>query len=199
MFQHILLVTDLSAVSEHAFEVATALARVQAARLSVLHVYVVSPETLASAPDEESECTWPGVVRARQILERLVAGLRATGLRADGIVRIGDATTRILEVARERDFDLVVTGTHGRKGLARLWKGSVAEEVLRGSGTPVLVVPTDADQVIAVPSCGANARSRVPGPRRGPEPADEPRPTGDVAPVEAVPSARGPARLTLVR
>ena len=52
----------------------------------------------------------------------------------------GDPATAILEVARENSADLIVIGTHGRKGLLRILMGSVAESVLRGATCPVLVV-----------------------------------------------------------
>ena len=150
MFQHILLATDLSDASEHAFCTATALARALAARLTVLHVYEVSAGTLGCTPDAEAERTWPGAIRIRELLDGLVTGLRATGLRAEGVIRFGSAARRIAEVARERNVDLVVTGTRGRTGVARFWYGSVAEQVLRRSSAPVLTVPMRSRNVIGM-------------------------------------------------
>ena len=51
----------------------------------------------------------------------------------------GDAVTEILRHAREEHSDLLVVGTHGRSGVARLVLGSVAERVARQSPCPVLV------------------------------------------------------------
>jgi nucleotide-binding universal stress UspA family protein len=151
-FQHILLATDLSDASESAFGVATALARGSAARLSILHVYEVSARTLACASPAVAERTWPGPIRVRNELDRIVTGLRATGIRAEGMIRFGAPAHWIAEVARQRSVDLVVTGTHGRRGLARLWYGSVAEQVLRRSRTPVLIVPIADARVFAISS-----------------------------------------------
>jgi nucleotide-binding universal stress UspA family protein len=52
----------------------------------------------------------------------------------------GPAGEAIVETARVRDIDLIVMSTHGRSGLGRLVLGSVAETVLRGTTTPILVV-----------------------------------------------------------
>jgi nucleotide-binding universal stress UspA family protein len=52
----------------------------------------------------------------------------------------GDASKVILEVAQEIHAGLIVMGTHGRTGLARLLVGSVAEKVLRSAPCPVLTV-----------------------------------------------------------
>jgi len=156
VFDHILLATDLSEVSEGAFRIASALARAHASRLTLLYVYEVSAHTLAGMPDAEAERTWPGPIRVRGELDAIATGLRATGVRADAVIRFGDAARRIAEVAREERVDLVVTGTHGRSGLARLWYGSVAEQVLRSCGMPVLAVPTSSAIVIGI---RAGARS----------------------------------------
>ncbi len=151
-FEHILLATDLSDASESAFGVAAALARGSAARLSILFVYEASARTLALASPAVAERTWPGPIRVRNELDRIVTGLCATGIRAEGMIRFGAPAHWIAEVARQRSVDLIVTGTHGRKGLARLWYGSVAEQVLRRSRTPVLTVPMTDGRVIAISS-----------------------------------------------
>lgn len=57
----------------------------------------------------------------------------------------GQATAKVLEIAPE--FDVLVVATHQRKGLSRLWMGSVAERLVRTAAIPVLVVHLDADLV----------------------------------------------------
>lgn len=52
----------------------------------------------------------------------------------------GEAADEILRLAQELDCDLIVMGTHGRKGLPRLLLGSVAEKVLREATCPVLTI-----------------------------------------------------------
>jgi universal stress protein A len=57
-------------------------------------------------------------------------------------VRQGQSAEEIVRLATERKADLIVMGTHGRTGLARLLAGSVAESVLRTAPCPVLAVRT---------------------------------------------------------
>ena len=65
MLDGILLATDLTLASERALDLATGLSRSLRARLTVVHVYAVSPSTLAGTPPAVAERTWPGGVRAR--------------------------------------------------------------------------------------------------------------------------------------
>jgi nucleotide-binding universal stress UspA family protein len=54
--------------------------------------------------------------------------------------RVGDPAEEILRYAKENDIDLIVMGTHGRKGLDRVFFGSVAEKVVKQAPIPVLTV-----------------------------------------------------------
>lgn len=51
----------------------------------------------------------------------------------------------IVEYAKKEDIDMIVMGTHGRSGLSRALLGSVAENVVRSTSCPVLLVPSDKD------------------------------------------------------
>jgi nucleotide-binding universal stress UspA family protein len=55
-------------------------------------------------------------------------------------ILIGDAATEILNLVEKEDFDLIVMGTHGRKGLDKVIFGSVAERVVKGANCPVLTI-----------------------------------------------------------
>lgn len=74
--------------------------------------------------------------RARSMKARLVAA----GLRAEADPREGDPASQILAAASEAGADLIVLGTHGRTGLARLMLGSVARNVLMHASCSVLIV-----------------------------------------------------------
>ena len=64
---------------------------------------------------------------------------------------VGVEWEQILEVVKARNADLIVMGTHGRRGLSRLFLGSVAEKVVRISPVPVLTIrgPLDGDKPAA--------------------------------------------------
>ena len=67
-----------------------------------------------------------------------------SGVEAKGQVLIGYAAEEILSRAKEEEVDLIVMGTHGRKGIDRILFGSVAEKVVKNADMPVLTVrPTD--------------------------------------------------------
>ena len=55
-------------------------------------------------------------------------------------VMLGDPSDAVLNYTREHNMDMVIMGTHGRKGLDRVIFGSVAERVIKGAHIPVLVI-----------------------------------------------------------
>ncbi|MBM3161964.1 MAG: universal stress protein [Chlorobi bacterium] len=73
-------------------------------------------------------------------LNELKNGLLAKGLKVEGSVEIGNPADVILEKASELDVNLIIMGSHGKKGLSRLIMGSVAETVVRKADCPVLIV-----------------------------------------------------------
>ncbi len=78
------------------------------------------------------------LARWRNEAERRLLGRVTTALAAEAAG--GDTAAEVARVAREGDFDLVVMGTHGRRGIRRLVLGSVAELVVRSAPCPVLVI-----------------------------------------------------------
>jgi nucleotide-binding universal stress UspA family protein len=104
--------------------------------------------------------TWPGVdptdeqirvVReAEQYLEGVRGQLAAKGVRrVESSVWYGPPASAIVEAALVTKADLIVMTTHGRSGLGRLILGSVAEAVLRGTATPILLLRSDGAPVQA--------------------------------------------------
>jgi nucleotide-binding universal stress UspA family protein len=74
---------------------------------------------------------------ARRLAE---PGMATTTLAVRMHVRVGTPADEIVALAKELDADLIVVGTHGRRGVRRLLLGSVARAILRHAGCPVLVV-----------------------------------------------------------
>jgi nucleotide-binding universal stress UspA family protein len=127
--------TDFSGLSDHAFRLACSFARDHGARLIILHV--IEPPMAVSAEGVllASHIDW------ERIREQLLQVRPSDpNVRADHRLVEGDPVTEILRVAREVNCDLLVLGTHGRKGLGRLLMGSVAEQVLRRAPCPVVTV-----------------------------------------------------------
>ncbi len=75
-----------------------------------------------------------------ELAQGMTAGLQAAGLRAEAARREGDAATEIMAAAAASNADLIVMGTHGRTGLARLVIGSVARNILQHATCSVLVI-----------------------------------------------------------
>ncbi len=76
---------------------------------------------------------------ATRYLEALAGSLRNEGFNASWEVRKGIAATEIIAFAKEKQADVIAISTHGRTGLGRAVLGSVADEVIRTGGIPVLV------------------------------------------------------------
>ncbi len=142
----ILFPTDFSEPSRLALDQALMWAEVQDAELILLHVVATRPmdfvEPEARFPDPE-EITARVQELAKTELARLIAPLQDRPLRLRQRVFVApDADQGILDVAHEENVDLIILGTHGRRGAARLLIGSVAAEVLRRADRAVLVVPS---------------------------------------------------------
>lgn len=129
--------TDFSERAGAAFRMACALARDHGARLVVLHVYpppLSHGEVVARRqPNGFHEELWSALRRVQP---------REPGLNVEHWLIEGHAAAEILRAAAEHGCDLIVMGTHGRAGVARLLMGSVAEKVLRKAPCPVLTVKT---------------------------------------------------------
>ncbi len=141
--RHILMARDFSSCSEHALAYALDLARRMDATLHVL--YADTRHDALLAPDEPQ---MPVGEKARDVIRRLLDPDEAAPLAFDpGDLRVEHAMTRdvaparaILDYAREHDIDLIVMGTHGRRGVRRMLLGSVAREVVQRAPCPVLTV-----------------------------------------------------------
>ena len=140
--QHILFPVDLTESSEKMVPYVSAMAQKFEASLDVLFVvrifqyftsiYVPHP----SIDIFEHELMEGGQKKMQEFTATHFANLP----RVNGKVVIGDPAETILSYIEENKIDLVVMGTHGRKGLDRVIFGSVAERVVKNSAAPVLVV-----------------------------------------------------------
>lgn len=138
--QRILVAHDFHPTSDAALDYGLSLAARFGATVTIVHAYDIpsmgAPEVLVLATDWLTQIA----TVARESLDAVVARARKSGVSVDGELREGAAWSQICEVARERRADLVVIGSHGRRGLPRALLGSVAEKVVRTAPCPVLVV-----------------------------------------------------------
>ena len=142
--RRILHATDFSRASTPALKWALELAKANRGQLLVLHV--MTPPALG-LPDQGyvSPALYENLEasarrQAQKGLDAVVAKARRASVRATGILLEGVPHELIARAARSRKADLVVIGTHGRSGLAKLFLGSVAGRVVATSTRPVLTV-----------------------------------------------------------
>jgi nucleotide-binding universal stress UspA family protein len=153
-FSRILVPTDFGGASDAALACAKEVARRFDSRLYILHVVedpmasgVWTPDVYIAASAE---------LRDRLLhdaKERLEAVLTETERKEFSVVtevRVGGPGEVIGEFAREMTIDLIVMGTHGRRGLSHMFLGSVAERMVRTAPCPVLTLRADGRQTVMV-------------------------------------------------
>jgi nucleotide-binding universal stress UspA family protein len=145
MFKHILVATDGSTASEHAAQMAVNLARAHGARLTAL--YVVDPYPYLGV-GEANPYGFQAYMAAAQaqaaeahtkVAELCKQGSPEVQMQAT-VVEDAAVTPSIVDTAKAQNADLIVVGSHGRTGIARLMLGSIASKVVAESPVPVLVV-----------------------------------------------------------
>lgn len=138
----ILVPVDFEGASRKAIEAARWLAGAMDAELVLLHVHDRPAFDHPELPDEMISRV-QGLVE--QAAAKSLAALAAETGAARTLFRHGDPAATILAVATEIAPAMIVMGTHGRRGLKRLFVGSVAAQVVRASSVPVVSVRGTAD------------------------------------------------------
>lgn len=137
----IVLAVDDSKFSEAAVNSLAGQFRPQDTEVRVLHV--VEPVVIAQPP-QMSPGYYPEVEnqlpQGREVADRAAKTLSAAGFRVSTSVAAGDARSIILETAAAWHADMIVLGSHGRKGLERFFLGSVSEAVARHAPCSVQIV-----------------------------------------------------------
>lgn len=146
-FQHVLVATDFGSSSLRAVHVAAELANRLAAHLTVLHVIHEAPPAYGVEAQLLTVDTPEARERAAKVeLDAYLESLAHAGRPCAGVVRFGDPAQEIVAYAEEAACDVIVVGTHGRRGLTRWLLGSVAEKLVRSSHIPVLTVRADGEE-----------------------------------------------------
>ncbi len=137
LFRRVLCPIDFSEHSLAALEVALKIVQQNDAALYLLNVAPMPAGAAGFQPVPMD--AYPIVEKdKREQLEKLAQQRIPAAVRCKTLVTSGDPAEQVLETARDLDADLIVMGTHGRKGLSHLVLGSVAERVVRESPIPVL-------------------------------------------------------------
>ncbi|HUK35239.1 MAG TPA: universal stress protein [Vicinamibacterales bacterium] len=141
--RRIVFASDFSKASGKAFATAVQTAKRTHASLSIVHVLApflpvgpdqyVGPETWEEIDEQARK--W-----ATRQLDTLATKARTKGVRAKGFLVEGTPAREITRFAKRHRADLMIIGTHGRTGLAKLFLGSVANQIVATASCPVMTV-----------------------------------------------------------
>jgi nucleotide-binding universal stress UspA family protein len=133
----ILIATDFSEASEKALRYSLALARFYESKFCLAHVVSSLGLTMAG-PGAIAACEQAVSREAADLEDSLIQTGALTGIQHKFIVRQGELWPALREIIRQESADLLVVGTHGRHGIAKLFFGSIAEQIFRQADCPVL-------------------------------------------------------------
>jgi nucleotide-binding universal stress UspA family protein len=143
---HVLIATDGSDPATRAATRACQLVRAPD-RITLLTVLTEMPgddagglEGSVYTPEEQERLWQEALAEAGEELTRAAVAVAAPGAQILRRIEYGDAAGAITKVAADDAVDLIVVGSHGHTGLARVFLGSVSEHVVRHAPCPVLVV-----------------------------------------------------------
>ena len=138
--QNILCPVDFFRASENAAEYAIALAKKFGARVTLFHVVEPVARWAYELPFDTTELVKEITARSTEELKKLGKRAQAAKVPADTLVHRGEVDREIRFLIRKRNIDLVVMGTHGRRGLEKFFMGSTTERLLRKLNIPLLAV-----------------------------------------------------------
>ncbi len=154
MYQRILVAVDDSSISRQAFSKAVSLAKALSSKLHIIHVILPVTQEYQDASliafsggfypggmDEVVKETWSNIEEAGlSLLKNFCEQAQKVGVVAEFTQQIGQPDHEIVEFAKDWGADLIVIGSHGRRGLNELVLGSVSNYVLHHVSCSVLLV-----------------------------------------------------------
>ncbi|QGZ63122.1 universal stress protein [Paraburkholderia acidisoli] len=148
MYTRILVAVDGSATSRRAFEAAVELAKAMGSTLLPFYVIENTPMYFDAPGYDPSILRNQMIAQGKDLADEMNQAMRERGVQGDMVTgeasSLDDVPTLVLEAAKTHHADLIVMGTHGRRGVQRLILGSVAERCVRQSSLPVLLIPSAA-------------------------------------------------------
>jgi nucleotide-binding universal stress UspA family protein len=133
----ILIATDFSEASEKELRYSLALARFYESKFCLAHVVSSLGLTMAG-PGAIAACQEAVSREAADLEDSLIQAGALTGIQHKFILRHGELWPELREIIRQESADLLIIGTHGRHGIAKLFFGSIAEQIFRQADCPVL-------------------------------------------------------------
>jgi len=143
---------DFFKPSTQAFEYALKLAANYEAAVHALHVVAPVIPAAYGAPFSVEDLTADLEKESRRLLKKLQLDAAKSGVRVSVDVRVGDIDLEIRRAIDKEKADLVVMGTHGRRGFEKLVMGSVTERMLRHCPVPLITVGPGRKGVAAPPN-----------------------------------------------
>ncbi len=140
----ILIATDFSEASEKALRYSLALARFYESKFCLAHVVSSLGLTMAG-PGAIAACEEAVSREAADLENSLIQTGALTSIQHKFIVRQGELWPELREIIRQESADLLVVGTHGRHSIAKLFFGSIAEQIFRQADCPVLTLGPHTD------------------------------------------------------
>jgi nucleotide-binding universal stress UspA family protein len=144
-FNHVLVPIDFAEPSRRALDAAIELAQRFGGKLTLLHVYEVPAYVYGGITFATADFLAPIEEAARKQLSEALTEVQRKVPSAKAVLRQGGPAYEILAAIADLHPDLVVMGTHGRRGVSHALLGSVAERVVRMSTAPVLTIRARAD------------------------------------------------------
>jgi nucleotide-binding universal stress UspA family protein len=133
-----LIPLDGTRLSESAFAMLPVVSLLGIDRVRLVSVWESAEDSDGGHEDELNEVTEKGRNYLTAYLEQQAEVVTARGFQVETVVRIGRPADEILESTH--DVDIIVIATHGRSGIARWWLGSVADQIVKESACPCLVI-----------------------------------------------------------
>lgn len=142
--KQILVPIDLKVESQAILNVALSVAKAFGGRVWIIHVAAPEPDFVGyEAGPQYIRDMQADALRAEHVnVQSMAAAMTGQGIEAQALLVQGPTSETILAEAERLGIDLIVMGTHGRRGLAKAFMGSICDEVLRANKIKVLVVPT---------------------------------------------------------
>jgi nucleotide-binding universal stress UspA family protein len=148
MYKRILVAVDGSDTSRRAFDAALALAKAMGSTLQPFYVIENTPMYFDAPGYDPSILRNQMIAQGNELAEEMNKLIREGGVEGEMLTgeasSLDDVPALVLSAAKAHGADLIVMGTHGRRGFQRLILGSVAERCVRQATLPVLLIPSAA-------------------------------------------------------